>query len=204
MKRLFLTLVFMCSLLSLSAQTTAREWLEKLDSSLGERYAMQLYVTVGDVDNVGDQYGGFFMVEGDAYYINLGVMEVYSDGKLRYEVNNERKEVTEDSVNLEAVDLLSNPTRAFDFVDEEYTITIARSSGNGVTLCLEPKSGDIGISSILLQLEKTGNGVTPKEITYNYEGDVINISLTSADMSSGAMPRWNRSEYRAYDIVSFL
>lgn len=194
----------MCSLLSLSAQTTAREWLEKLDSSLGERYAMQLYVTVGDVDNVGDQYGGFFMVEGDAYYINLGVMEVYSDGKLRYEVNNERKEVTEDSVNLEAVDLLSNPTRAFDFVDEEYTITIARSSGNGVTLCLEPKSGDIGISSILLQLEKTGNGVTPKEITYNYEGDVINISLTSADMSSGAMPRWNRSEYRAYDIVSFL
>ena len=100
---------------SLSAQS-ATEWLTNLNKGLGERYAMDLFVEVGAVDSVDDQLSGYFIVEGDSYYITLGVMEVYSDGKLRYEINNERKEVVEDRVNLESVDLLSNPTRAFRFL----------------------------------------------------------------------------------------
>ena len=71
---------------------SAEAWLAQLNKSLGERYAMNISVAMGDMAPI----AGFFMVEGDGYYINLDVMEVYSDGKLRYEVNNQRKEVVED------------------------------------------------------------------------------------------------------------
>lgn len=186
------------------AQTTAREWLDRLDASLGARYAMQLYVALGEVRNVADQYSGYFIVDGDAYYMNLGVMEVYSDGKLRYEVNNERKEVTEDRVNLEAVDLLSNPTRAFDFVDEEYDVRVVSVAGDVATLELKPKSADLGITAILLTLQREGRSVIPTLIRYDYEGDEIRIELTMVDATSAPMPRWDAKSYRAYDIVSFL
>ena len=186
------------------AQTTAREWLDRLDASLGARYAMQLYVALGEVRNVADQYSGYFIVDGDAYYMNLGVMEVYSDGKLRYEVNNERKEVTEDRVNLEAVDLLSNPTRAFDFVDEEYDVRVVSVAGDVATIELKPKSADLGITAILLTLQREGRSVIPTLIRYDYEGDEIRIELTMVDATSAPMPRWDAKSYRAYDIVSFL
>lgn len=186
------------------AQTTAREWLDRLDASLGVRYAMQLYVALGEVRNVADQYSGYFIVDGDAYYMNLGVMEVYSDGKLRYEVNNERKEVTEDRVNLEAVDLLSNPTRAFDFVDEEYDVRVVSVAGDVATIELKPKSADLGITAILLTLQREGSSVIPTLICYDYEGDEIRIELTMVDATSAPMPRWDAKSYRAYDIVSFL
>ena len=186
------------------AQTTAREWLDRLDASLGARYAMQLYVALGEVRNVADQFSGYFIVDGDAYYMNLGTMEVYSDGKLRYEVNNERKEVTEDRVNLEAVDLLSNPTRAFDFVDEEYDVRVVSTTSGGATLELKPKSADLGITAILLTLQREGSSVIPTLICYDYEGDEIRIELTMVDATSAPMPRWDAKSYRAYDIVSFL
>ena len=204
MKRVICTLLLLMLSLPAMAQSIAREWLDRVDSSLGARYAMQLYVALGEVRNVADQFSGYFIVDGDAYYMNLGVMEVYSDGKLRYEVNNERKEVTEDRVNLEAVDLLSNPTRAFDFVDEEYDVRVVSVAGDVATLELKPKSADLGITAILLTLQREGRSVIPTLICYDYEGDEIRIELTMVDATSAPMPRWDAKSYRAYDIVSFL
>ena len=89
MKQFIMTLALALSALCVANAQSAEEWLAKLDSSLGERYAMHIAVTVAEEEPL----NGFFMVEGDGYYINLDVMEVYSDGKLRYEVNNQRKEV---------------------------------------------------------------------------------------------------------------
>ena len=107
MRQLIITLALALSTLCVANAQSAEEWLAKLDNSLGERYAMHIAVTVSEEAPI----SGYFMVEGDAYYISLGIMEVYSDGKLRYEINNERKEVVEDRVNLEACHLLTNPTR---------------------------------------------------------------------------------------------
>ena len=46
---------------------SAEAWLAQLNKSLGERYAMNIYVAMGDMAPI----AGFFMVEGDGYYINL-------------------------------------------------------------------------------------------------------------------------------------
>ena len=103
MRKILAILVVTLSMLGGVSAQSAESWLAELKYSLGSRYAMNISVAFGGEAPV----DGFIMVDGDGYYITLGVMEVYSDGKLRYEVNNERKEAVEDMVNLESCDLLS-------------------------------------------------------------------------------------------------
>lgn len=200
MRRVLLILaITLCALCGLSAQTTSQEWISKLNTSMGSRYAWNISVTSG-----GESFVGYYMVDGDAYYLTLGVMEVYSDGKLRYEINNSRKEVTEDRVNLKSQDLLTNPTRAFSFVDKEYTITVKSQSSVGAVLRLVPKDTSLGLSDVELTLQKSGGAVLPTMIVYNYDGDSVAIALTRLSVADKKLPHWNKESYRAYDIVSFL
>lgn len=204
MRKIVISLVLVLSTLGVVSAQSASEWLTKLDSSLGERYAMHITVTMNDPIEGATDVSGYFMVEGDAYYITLGVMEVFSDGKLRYEVNNERKEVVEDRVNLEACDLLTNPTRAFSFVPNEFASEVVSRANGSVVLKLVPKSEAMGIDAITLTLSQNGAKVTPQSISYDYDGDAVSIALSVADVTDAKLPRWDKSAYRAYDIVSFL
>jgi hypothetical protein len=201
MRRLLLTLCVLHCAVALSAQTTARQWLERLDASLGERYAMTLHIAM---TNAEQPLIGYLMIDGDSFYLTLGAMEVYSDGKLRYEVNNERKEVTEDRVNLSSADLLSNPTRAFEFVGEQFDVALLSANATDVELHIKPLDADMGISNIALSLKVAGGKVLPDAIVYDYDGEVVGITLEMMDAKDKALPRWSKDRYRAYDIVSFL
>ena len=183
-----------------SAQTTAEWWIEALNRSLGDRYGMNISVAMAESESL----NGYFMVDGDSYYITLGVMEVYSDGKLRHEINNERKEVTIDNVDLSSVDLLTNPTRAFTFVPNEFSSQVVSTSNERVVVKLTPKSAAMGIDSITLTLRRNGAKVSPEAISYDYDGEAVSIALTAADATASKLPRWDKAAYRAYDIVSFL
>lgn len=198
MRRVCLLLVALVWTISVSAQSSAREWIEGLNYTLDDRYALYMKVTA-----YGEQMNGYFMVEKDSYYIQLGAMEVYSDGKLRYEVNNTRKEVTEDRVNLDSRDLLTNPTRAFAFVESEFTATISEKIHNGVILKLVPKQS-ADITAVYVSVVWRDNRIVPMAIKYDYDGQEVMIALVMADVNSAVMPRWNKSAYKSYDIVSFL
>lgn len=198
MRRVCLLLVALVWAISVSAQSSAREWIEGLNYTLDDRYALYMKVTA-----YGEQMNGYFMVERDSYYIQLGAMEVYSDGKLRYEVNNTRKEVTEDRVNLDSRDLLTNPTRAFAFVESEFTATISEKIHNGVILKLVPKQS-ADITAVYVSVVWRDNRIVPMAIKYDYDGQEVMIALVMADVNSAVMPRWNKSAYKSYDIVSFL
>jgi hypothetical protein len=189
---------------TLSAQTTAKEWLNQLEESMDERYAYTLTVVVEASDSE-SVLAGSVMVEGDSYYMSLEAMEVYSDGKLRYEINNERKEVTEDRVNLMSHDLLTNPTRAFDFAPEEFDIILVFSHNDEIArLALTPRDEDYGVTTIELFLVREGDRVCPQQIAYDYDGDRVVISLREYESREWVLPVWNEANYRAYDIVSFL
>ena len=191
-------LVALMSVVNLSAQISARDWIDGLNYTLDERYALYM-----KVEAYGEQMNGYFMVEKDSYYIQLGIMEVYSNGELRYEINNERKEVTEDRVNLTSRDLLTNPTRAFEFVEEEFTATISEDIHNGVILKLVPKQS-ADISAVYVSMVWRDGRIIPLSIKYDYDGEEVAIALVMADVSSAVMPRWNKNNYKTYDIVSFL
>ena len=198
MRRLCMLLVALMCAVNVSAQITARDWIEGLNYTLDERYALYMKVKA-----YGEEMNGYFMVDKDSYYIQLGIMEVYSDGELRYEVNNERKEVTEDRVNLDSRDLLTNPTRAFEFVEEEFTATISQTIHNGVILKLVPKQS-ADITAVYVSVVWKDNRIIPLAIKYDYDGEEVTIGLVMADMSSAVLPRWRKSAYKTYDMVSFL
>lgn len=189
--------------LGASAQQSPREWIDMLNRSLGASYGVHVEVTTDDSE---EPVAGYYIVDGDSYYLQLGVMEVYSDAKLRYEINNERKEVTEDVVNLESVDLLTNPTRAFNFVDDEFDASIVEQNAEGATLRLVPKDELLGISDIRLVLRRDGATVMPTDVSYDYDGYVVDIELHVVDTQDPSLPRWaeRKTNYRAYDMVSFL
>ena len=189
--------------LGASAQQSPREWIDMLNRSLGASYGVHVEVTTDDSE---EPVAGYYIVDGDSYYLQLGVMEVYSDAELRYEINNERKEVTEDVVNLESVDLLTNPTRAFNFVDDEFDASIVEQNAEGATLRLVPKDELLGISDIRLVLRRDGATVMPTDVSYDYDGYVVDIELHVVDTQDTSLPRWaeRKTNYRAYDMVSFL
>lgn len=189
--------------LGASAQQSPREWIDMLNRSLGASYGVHVEVTTDDSE---EPVAGYYIVDGDSYYLQLGVMEVYSDAKLCYEINNERKEVTEDVVNLESVDLLTNPTRAFNFVDDEFDASIVEQNAEGATLRLVPKDELLGISDIRLVLRRDGATVMPTDVSYDYDGYVVDIELHVVDTQDTSLPRWaeRKANYRAYDMVSFL
>jgi hypothetical protein len=204
MRKIIFVIVAICMATTLSAQTTAKEWVKQLENSMGERYAYTLNVAVKTGDSK-TTLSGRVMVEGDSYYMSLETMEVYSNGKLRYEVNNERKEVTEDRVDLTSHDLLTNPTRAFKFAPEEFKMTLKFSQNDEIAgIVLTPRDKDYGITAILLYLVREGDKVYPKQIAYDYDGDTILISLTEYAAEGWKMPKWSEANYKAYDIVSFL
>ena len=198
MRRLCLLFVALICAVSASAQASARDWIDGLNYTLDDRYALYMKVTA-----YGEKMNGYFMVDKDSYYIQLGAMEVYSDGKLRYEINNSRKEVTEDRVNLESRDLLTNPTRAFAFVEEEFTATISEKIQNGVILKLVPKQS-ADITAVYVSVVWKDNHIVPMAIKYDYDGEEVAIALVMADINSAVMPRWNKNNYKTYDRVSFL
>lgn len=200
MRGLIISVVAMLSAVAAMAQDGAAWWVERLDATLGERYAMKI-----EVEMMGEEpIEGLFMVDGQDYYITIGIMEVYGDGSRRYEVNNERKEVTIDSVDLGSVDLLTNPTHAFDFVDEEFRSELVSYSATAGVLRLVPRDSALGISEIEVAMRRDGERVVPTRVTYDYGGDSISIELTAVAWSERGLPRWDKNEYRAYDIVSFL
>ncbi len=184
--------------LNLSAQNSARQWIEGLNYTLDDRYALYM-----KVDAYGEKINGYFMVDKDSYYIQLGTMEVYSDGKYRYEINNERKEVTEDRVNLESRDLLSNPTRAFEFLESEFKATISENIHNGAILKLVPKQSS-DITAVYVSVVWKDNRIIPLAIKYDYDGEEVSIALVMADAQSAVLPCWDKNNYKTYDIVSFL
>ena len=198
MRRFCLIVVAMFCALNLSAQSSAREWIDGLNYTLGDRFALYMKVKA-----YGEQTDGYFMVDKDGYYIQLGMMEVYSDGKYRYEINNSRREVTEDRVNLESRDLLSNPTRAFEFLDSEFKATISERIHNGAILKFVPKQSS-DITAVYVSVVWRDNRIIPMAIKYDYDGEEVSIALVMADANSAVLPRWNKNNYKTYDFVSFL
>ena len=77
-------------------------------------------------------------------------------------------------------------------------------SDSAVTLMLTPNSEDMGINSIVLTLARRGSVIEPSTISYDYDGDMVTISLSKVNADNLKLRKWDKSAYRASDIVSFL
>ena len=86
-----------------------------------KRYTVRFEIVADDYRTA----GGYAVSDGN-YRLYLGDdAEVFSDGKVRYEVDHRRGEVTISEVNRSSRNILDNPVRAFDFLDSAGSHRIA-------------------------------------------------------------------------------
>ena len=144
---------------------------------------------------------GRYLVDGDTYHIVVGdIAEVYCDGQVRYEVDNEREEVNIDVVDASSRNILDNPTRCFDFVGSDYRATVVAQDEKQITLKLVSTDEKVE-GEIFLTVDAAT--YTPKEIEYHLYDERFNVKILSLAKSKSFPAKFDRSRYRNYEIIDF-
>ena len=175
------------------SQTVLRSVAEYV-SALGA-YDAEFAVTAGEYSAKGR-----YAVAGDTYHIKLDQAEVYSDGKVRYEVDHERKEVNIDVMDLQNRNILDNPTRCFDFVGADYASMVYEEMGGEITLLLRANDTSLEGDIYLTVAKNTGR---PRKIVYALYEDRIEVNITSLERRKDAVAEYDASRYKGYEIVDF-
>ncbi|MFR4849516.1 hypothetical protein [Alistipes finegoldii] len=164
-----------------SADGRAAEILEKL--AAGFR-ALGAYGVTFEVSS--DEYTtrGRYAVEGENYYIAVGEAEVYCDGKIRYEIDNRRREVTIDDVDTSSRNLLSNPAHAFDFIGTQYAPSLVSDAEGRAVVRLTPTSADASPAGEILVTVDTAR------CAQNRSATITTASRSASPFS--ALPRSTR------------
>lgn len=152
------------------------------------------------VEADGQSAAGFYAVGGDRYYIRLGDAEVYCDGKVRYEVDHRRKEVSLDGVNAASRSILDNPTRAFDLVGDEFASELLWERDGRAAVKLTPKT-DQALSAVTLTLDT--QTMRPRSLEYDFDGERIRIVVRTLEASDKAPKEYVPAEYRTYETIDF-
>lgn len=144
---------------------------------------------------------GRYLVDGDTYHIVVGdIAEVYCDGKVRYEVDNEREEVNIDVVDASSRNILDNPTRCFDFVGSDYRATVVAQDEKQITLKLVSTDEKVE-GEIFLTVDAAT--FTPKEIEYHLYDERFNVKILSLAKTKSSPAKFDRSRYRNHEIIDF-
>ncbi len=173
---------------------TAMQRVARYVESLG-RYRVDFALKSGDFSAK-----GYYCVDGDAYYMNLGSAEIYSDGKTRYEVDHDRKEVNIDVVDLSSHNILDNPTRCFDFVGSDYNVESRAVATERVEFSLTPRKRETeGIIRVFANV-KTG---APLALQYELYDEVVMVDILSIDKNKEPVISYRASNFRGYEIIDF-
>lgn len=160
------------------------------------RYEAAFALQAGDYKDEGR-----YLVDGDTYHIVVGnIAEVYCDGKVRYEVDNEREEVNIDVVDASSRNILDNPTRCFDFVGSDYRATVVAQDEKQITLKLVSTDEKVE-GEILLTVDAAT--YTPKEIEYHLYDERFNVKILSLAKTKSSPAKFDRSRYRNHEIIDF-
>ena len=158
-------------------------------------YDAKFKVAAGDYTTEGS-----YAVSGDNYYITLDAAEVYSDGKVRYEVDHNREEVNVDNVDLTSRNVLDNPTRCFDFVDSGYESDMIEENGSQQTIHL--RSTDAAIEGdIYLTIDAAS--ACPQRLEYKLYDDIIVVDVISLEKRKTKIKSFDKSQYKDYEMIDF-
>ena len=160
------------------------------------RYEAAFALQAGDYKDEGR-----YLVDGDIYHIVVGdIAEVYCDGKVRYEVDNECEEVNIDVVDASSRNILDNPTRCFDFVGSDYRATVVVQDEKQITLKLVSTDEKVE-GEIFLTVDAAT--FTPKEIEYHLYEERFNVKILSLAKTKSSPAKFDRSRYRNHEIIDF-
>lgn len=182
-----------------SADGRAAEILEKL--AAGFR-ALGAYGVTFEVSS--DEYTtrGRYAVEGENYYIAVGEAEVYCDGKIRYEIDNRRREVTIDDVDTSSRNLLSNPAHAFDFIGTQYAPSLVSDANGRAVVRLTPTSANASPAGEILVTVDTA-AMRPESLRYDYDGEQVQVSVLGIKPLETPLKAFAKDNYAGYEFIDF-
>lgn len=174
----------------------AAEYMRRL---AGAMESMKSY-TVDFKAEAGDEsIRGRYAVDADRYHISVAGNEVYGDDRVRREIDIRKREIVVDAADTTSRNLLTNPTRGFRFLGDDYRARLESESGDRATILLTPTAkGAVGTISVTLST----SDMRPHRICYDTEGESVTIFIES--IGKGAeMPEFNAANYPDFEIIDF-
>ncbi|MCM1300664.1 MAG: hypothetical protein NC250_06175 [Alistipes senegalensis] len=190
--------LFSLSVVPLRAADSGVAWLGRLQAAVDALGAYEVRFDLSTTDGYAVQ--GAYRVEDDSYCITMPAVRVFCDGKARYEVNDDKREVVVDAVDTRSHNLLDNPARAFDFVGEQYDAQVVAEQADRITLRLTPR-GEESLTTIELTLDK--GSALPVSVVYGAEDLRITITIRSFEKSAAPFPVFRASDYSDYELIDF-
>lgn len=206
MKKLLFTILMISCSLPAVADGRADGVLRKLTAKIA---AMGDYTAEFEVSAEGNRITGIYAVNGDKYYMETSEYEVVCDGRTRWEINHSDEEVLIDNPDPADRNILSNPTRAFEFAPDIFVSAYKgeeqRSGKTADIVELKPRDTKSPLQRITLVVDRTTG--LPVEMRYLSDGlsedVVVRMVKIEAGLPKKAVFAFDRSKYKGYDIVDF-
>lgn len=204
---LCLTGIIFVSQRAFAADPSADALLSKLSktiSSLGN------YRVTFSADAEGNRMQGSYLVSGYKFRITTPEFEIIGDDKSRYEINHELEEVAIDIMDTTDINILVNPSRAFEFAAGNFSASYGgETTLNGVKcdiVKLTPLSKDSSLTLISLYLKRSDG--LPLKLVYRVDGldDEAQVTVEKFEGGVKLSPvdfRFDRSKYRTYEVIDF-
>ncbi len=119
MRRGLLLILFAVAALAVSGDTRSGQIMARMASVIKGHGQYEVKFTF-KADPSADPLQGRYVVSGDKYYLLVAGTEVFCDGKAKYEINTQYKEVTVDRVDPTDRRVLTNPAKVVDFPEQEF------------------------------------------------------------------------------------
>ena len=156
------------------------------------------FVVRADQASVSGSYG----VAGESYWLRLGEAEVFCDGKARYEVDHDRREVTINPVQHQAHNLLDNPVHAFEFLCEEFDVVLKDQTPLEAILILKPKAGR-SMSETQITVRVDRRTMRPKTMIYDYDGEQVEVQILKVEKRNQPLKKFPQEGFRQYETIDF-
>ena len=198
--RLKLHIILLSALLfatgAAAQNSKAAEYMRRLAAAMEvmRAYTVDFRAEAGD-----ESIRGRYEVDADRYHISVAGNEVYGDDIVRREIDARKREIVVDAADTTSRNLLTNPTRGFRFLGDDYHARLDSESGDRAVITLTPAAKSAaGIISVTLSISDS----LPKKICYNTEGEIVTIVIES--IGKGAeVPEFSAANYPDFEIIDF-
>ncbi len=194
MKKLYFLLLALFATLQVFADSQGDKALADLSQRLKD---LGSYHSDIEVQTKGSLVKGTYEVRGDDFHIDLGSVEYWGEGDRRYEVTHKIKEIVVEQMDNSNKMILNNPTKAFDFVADDFDVVVHQ----GFVITLTPKNREKGLEIDRVTIALDSKSLLPRNIVYEAEGDRAIVEFKSLKASKSSFKSIDLGKYKDYDIV---
>lgn len=172
-------------------------------------YRVEFSVTVD-----GQKLAGNYEVSGERYRVQTPDIELFCDGKTRWEVNRTDRTVMIDPVDPNDRSVMANPTRLFDFLDGSYTHRFVGPAIAGGVSCNRIELKDTALSTTNAQNNQTIEAYLsattgePVRLVYTMpflDADAVIdvVKITPRITLDSTVFDYNPARYADFEIIDF-